>query len=343
MKAITQRTYGSPDALTLSDRERPEVGARDVLVEVHASAVTHADRRLRSGDFPGIAWLPGRLVMGLTGPRKAVPGTTFAGRVVAVGPAATGFAVGDDVFGSVLSGAHAELMAIAEQGPIAPMPKGLTYQEAAALPYGAVTALYFLRDLGKLERGQRVCVLGASGGVGRFAVQLAKHLGAEVTAVCSRKNHDLVRSLGADHVVDYEREDFRDTARHYDVVLDTLGVSRFDRCRRALTPTGRYLTLIVSARGLAQMLRTAIVGGQRALMGVAAMRRQHLDDVRELVEVGAISPLIDRVFPLERIAEAHARLESGRAQGTIVVSPAHAGRAVTDVGAAPLASCRASA
>jgi len=343
MKAITQRTYGTPDALTFGERERPGVGAHDVLVEVHASAVTQADRRLRAGDYPGIAWLPGRLVMGLTGPRKAIPGTAFAGRVVAVGPAVSRFAVGDDVFGSVLHGAYAELVAVPETGGIAPMPKGLTFEEAAALPYGAVTARYFLRDLGKLERGQRVCILGASGGVGRFAVQLAKHLGAEVTAVCSRRNHDLVRSLGADHVVDYEREDFRETERRYDIVLDTLGVSRFDRCRRALSPTGRFLTLIVSARGLVQMLRTAIFGGQRALMGVAAVRRQHLDNVRELVETGAMRPLIDRVFPLERIADAHARLESGRTQGVVVVRPAGARAALNDAGAARLASCRASA
>lgn len=343
MKAITQRTYGTPDVLTFDDQAHPRLGAHDVLVEVHASAITHADRRLRAGDFPGIAWLPGRIAMGFAGPRKAIPGTNFAGRVVAVGPEVSRFAVGADVFGGVLHGAHAELMAISEAGAIAPMPSGLSYEQAAALPYGAVTALHFLRDLGKLERGQRVCILGASGGVGRFAVQIARHLGAEVTAVCSARNHDLVRSLGADHVVDYERQDFRDTDRPYDVVLDTLGTSRFDRCRRALTPTGRYLSLVVSARGLLQMIRTALFGGQRALIGVAPVRRHKLDDVRAMIELGAITPLVDRVYSLERIADAHARLESGRAQGAVIVSPARGPAELSAAGAARLASCRASA
>jgi NADPH:quinone reductase-like Zn-dependent oxidoreductase len=322
MQAIIQTTYGSPDVLSLADVALPAVGDHGVLVTVHASAVTQGDRRLRAGDFPGISWLPGRLGLGLTGPRRPTPGTVFAGRVAAVGRAVTRFAVGDDVFGSAMRGAHAEHLVVPEGGAVARMPAGIGYPEAATLPYGSLTALVFLRDLAAVAPGQRVCIVGASGGVGHHAVQLASHFGAEVTAVCSARNHDFVRSLGADHVVDYRTTDFWRAGVRYDVILDTIGATGFLRSRRALTPRGRYLSLILTAGLLLQMLGTALVRGRRAVGGVALGSPQHMDDLRALVEAGATRPLIDSSFPLARIADAHARVESAQAQGTVVVDVA---------------------
>lgn len=323
MQAVVQDRFGSPTALTLAEVTPPRVGDLDVLVDVHASAVTHADRRIRAGDFPGIVRIPAHLAMGVTGPRNR-PGTMFAGRVVEVGSAVTRFQVGDDVFGSALEegGAYAERIAVPEDRRIARMPTGLRYAEAAALPYGAVTALIFLRDLADVHPGEKVAILGASGGVGAFAVQIARHLGAEVTAVCGAQDADLARSLGAHHVVDYRTEDFR-TGR-YDVILDTLGASSFGASRPALTPTGRYLCLVASARLLFDVLVTALVGGQRVFTSTSPGTSQHLEDVREMVERGALQPVVGREFPLARVAEAHAHHEAGRTRGTVVLTVAEA-------------------
>ncbi|MCB9749104.1 MAG: NAD(P)-dependent alcohol dehydrogenase [Myxococcales bacterium] len=316
MKAATQDTYGSPDTLRIVEVAAPEPGEREILVQIHASDVTQGDRRLRSGDFPGISWLPGRLMMGFFGPKHR-PGTMFAGRVVAVGRGVTRFSVGDDVFGSVDHGAHAELVAMAEDGSVAAMPDGLSYREAAAIPYGAGTAIVFLRDLAKLQAGEHVLILGATGGVGRYAVQLAKALGAEVTAVCSAPNHALARSLGADHVIDYQREDYRASGRRYDVVFDTIGASRFER--RVLTETGRYLSLIVTARLLVQMLITSRGRGRKAIAGVAFGSQALTEDVRELAQRGALRPVLDRTFPFAQLAEAHRHVETGRPAGSVIV------------------------
>lgn len=319
MLAVVQHRYGPPTALSLAQIEPPHVGDHDVLVEVRASAVTHADRRIRAGDFPGIARIPAHLAVGLTGPRSR-PGTMFAGRVVQIGAAVTRFRVGDDVFGSALEegGAYAQRIAVPEDRRIARMPAGLRYEEAAALPYGAVTALIFLRDLARVQPGEKVAILGASGGVGAIAVQVACHLGAEVTAVCSAQDAELVRSLGARHVVDYRTEDFR--AGRYDVILDTLGASSFGASRRALTPTGRYLCLIASARLVFDLLLTALAGGQRVFTSTSPGTSQHLEDVRELVEQGALRPVLGRAFPLACVAEAHAHHEAGRTGGTVVLT-----------------------
>jgi NADPH:quinone reductase-like Zn-dependent oxidoreductase len=318
MRAIHHTLYGAPHVLALGDAPRPSPRDHEVLVAVHASAVTHGDRRLRAADFPGIGWLPGRLMTGLFRPRRLVPGTTFAGRVVEVGAAVTRFAKGDDVFGLGTHGAYAEYLAVPEGGAIARRPASLDHAEAAALPYGATTALTFLRDLGKVQPGERVAVVGASGGVGRFAVQLARHLGADVTAVCSR-DQDLVAELGAHHVVDYTREDFLAGGRRYDVVFDTSETNQFARCRGSLTATGRYLTVHLSLQSLAQMGMTAVLGGPRSVCGVSVATRENLDDVRRLVEAGALRPVIANRFPLERTADAHTFLEAGRARGGVVI------------------------
>ena len=319
MYAIVQDTYGPPSVLRAAEAPAPALAPGRLLIEVRASVVSQGDRRLRAGDFPGISWLPGRLMMGLTGPRARVRGTMFAGRVAAVGQGVTGLAVGDDVFGSVDSGAYAELLVVAAGGPVAKMPVGLTYESAAALPYGAVTALRFLRDLGGLRPGQRVCVLGATGGVGVAAVQIARHLGAEVTAVCSARHHDLARELGATHVMDYASQDFRQGGP-YDLIFDTVGATRFGACRAALTPTGRYLSLILTANLLLWTLLSRRVGGRRAIGGVAMGRQQDLIDLGALVSAGALRPVVHQVYPLAQVADAHARVEAGGVPGVVALT-----------------------
>ncbi len=317
MRAVTQKTYGAPEVLTIAEVSRPALGECQVLVEVHASAVTQGDRRLRAADFPGFSAIFGRLLIGLRGPRKPIPGSMFAGRVVAVGPGVTRFAVGDDIFGSVMNGAYAEFIAVGENETVAHMPEGVSYADAAAVPYGGLTALAFLRDMAKVRPGERVLIVGASGGVGRYAVQIAKHLGAEVTAVCSR-DHDLMRELGADRVIDYTKEDFTSGEDRWDVIFDT-SEPDFRRRSRALTPTGRYLSLYMTVGLLFRMMLGAIFGGRRAITGVAMGTPQQMENMGELMRQGVVRATIARRFPFESIAGAHAYLEQGRVGGDIVV------------------------
>ncbi len=318
MKAAISPTYGTPDVLSMKEARRPEVGEQDVLVEVRASVVTQGDRRLRAADFPGISWLPGRLMLGLFRPKHPIPGTAFAGRVVAVGEAVTRFAEGEDVFGGCMHGAHAEYLAVPEGSPVALMPRDLDYAEAAALPYGAITALVFLRDIAKVQAAERVLIIGASGGVGRFGVQLAHHLGADVTGVCSR-DHDLVRDLGAGRVIDYTRDDFTRNGERYDVIFDTTSENNFRRSCGSLNARGRYLSLHMSASLLFHMALTAFGGGPRALSGVALGDPEQMEAVRELVEQGVLRPVIAKSFTLEDLAFAHTFLEEGGVRGSVVI------------------------
>jgi NADPH:quinone reductase-like Zn-dependent oxidoreductase len=316
MRAALTTTYGPAEVLEVRDVPRPTPGAHEVLVEVHASPVTAGDQRLRAADFPGIMALFGRLLLGLLRPRRAVQGTNFAGRIVAVGREVTRYAVGDDVFGMTPHGAYAEYLVVPEDGPMARKPARLGYDEAAALPYGAVTALHFVRDLGAVRPGDKVLVLGASGGVGRFAVQIAKHLGAEVTGVCSAGNFELVRGLGADHVLDHRTTDFTRLPERYDVIFDVAGVSTFSRSRSSLSGEGRYLTLFMSIGLVLQMLVTGKRRGPKAKSAIVLGDRNQVEQVRELAERGVLRPVLAQSFPLERIAEAHA----ARAVGTVTVA-----------------------
>ncbi|MEZ4327522.1 MAG: NAD(P)-dependent alcohol dehydrogenase [Polyangiales bacterium] len=320
MRAAITPKYGPPTILELRELPAPALGAQDVLVEVRASIVSEGDRRIRSADFPGMTAVPGRLMMGVFGPRAQVGGTMFAGTVVAMGERVTRYAVGDDVFGSAPHGAYAELLCIPEDGAMARMPAGLTHDEAAAIPYGAGTAHHFLVELAQLQPGERVLVNGATGGVGRFAVQLAKHLGAEVTAVCSRAHHELARELGADHVIDYKTTDFTTHGERYDIIFDIADSTTFGACRASLTPRGRYLTLSVSLRVLLQMGWTRVKGGQRALVSVALGDREHIEQLAALVTEGAFHPVIAKRFPLEDIVAAHQAAESGSHAGAVLVS-----------------------
>jgi NADPH:quinone reductase-like Zn-dependent oxidoreductase len=322
MRAAVTPSYGPPSVLVTRDVRRPSARDDEVVIEVRATTVTAGDIRLRAADFPSISALPGRLMMGVLRPKNPVQGTMFAGRVVEVGGAVTRYAIGDDVFGSTGHGAYAEYLSMRQGGTMAKMPAKMAYHEAAAVPYGGVTALRFLRDVGSVRRGDKVLVVGAAGGVGCFAVQVAKHLGAEVTAVCSRRSFELVRGLGADHVVDYATEAWTESGQRYDVIFDTAGVTSFGSCRSSLTRDGRYMTLILSVGLLLQVALTAIFGGRRAKFAVAFGDHRDMDHLRELVERGVVRPVIAQRFPLERIAEAHAAAETRPVHGSVVVTSA---------------------
>ncbi|MEZ4237722.1 MAG: NAD(P)-dependent alcohol dehydrogenase [Myxococcota bacterium] len=326
MKAIVQHQYGSPDVLHVAERPVPTPGPGEILVRVHATSISEGDRRLREADFPGwFMTLVGRLMFGLTGPRDPVRGGNFAGRVAALGPDVTAFSVGQDVYGAADRSA-AEYVVVKASGAVAPIPPGVDFAEAAALPYGLLTAHTFLRDAGGIEPGQRVLVLGASGGVGRFVVQLAKRAGAHVTGVAGPSRADLMRTLGADVYLDYTREDYRQRGERYDLVFDTTLAVRFRDVRPVLAPTGRFLTLGMTLDSVGAMLFNGLRGGQRVFTGVAVPSRAALDEVRDAVAAGATRPVLAARYPVEQVVEAH-RHHDRRLGGTVVVELGEPGAA----------------
>jgi NADPH:quinone reductase-like Zn-dependent oxidoreductase len=340
MKAIVQRSYGGPDTLEFGEIDRPIPGPNEILVRVHAASVHVGDWVLMTGS-PFLM----RLATGLRRPKKAVPGTDVAGTVEAVGSGVTQHRPGDVVFGWG-GGAFAEYVS-APEGQFIAKPPSLTFEQAAAVGLSATTALQLLRDDAKVQPGQKVLINGASGGVGTFAVQIAKALGAEVTGVTSTRNIDLVRSIGADHVVDYTREDFTAGGARYDLILDNVGNHSMARTRRALIPTG---TLISNGGGhaggkLGRTIRTMLVSMVVPRQAAPSVKTPNHDDLvalKELVEAGKVTPVIDGTIPLARTREAIARVASGHARGTIVVQvlespdPAAAASSVT-LGEAPVA------
>ena len=319
MKAAVCRRYGPPNVVEIADVPRPTLGAKDVLIKTHATTVTAADWRLRSATLPRGFGVLVRLGVGFSGPRDPILGSEIAGEVVAVGASVTRFTTGDRVFAARMGGCHAEYVAIRENA-VAAMPANLSFGEAAALTFGGLTALTFLRDKARIQRGERVLVNGASGAVGSATVQLAKHFKAVVTGVCSAANAELVRSLGADHVIDYATEDFTQGRERYDIIFDAVGNCSFDRCKAVLAPGGRLLLIVGS---LGQMIG-AMVWSSRAdrkvLSGVASVCTANLLFLRTLAESGAFKPVIDRTYPFARIADAHAYVDTGRKRGNVVIA-----------------------
>lgn len=320
MRAIVQNGFGSPDVLATADVERPAIAADEVLVRVRAAGVDRGTWHLMTGE-PYAA----RLAFGLRGPRGRVIGMDVAGTVAAVGANVSRFAVGDDVFG-IGKGSFAEYTA-AKADQLARKPAGLGFEQAAVLAVSGVTALQAVRDAGRLQAGQRVLVTGASGGVGTYAVQLAKAFGADVTGVCGTAKVDLVRSLGADHVIDYTREDFADGSRRYDLIVDLGGRRRPSTLRRSLTPTG---TLVVTGgeplgrwlgmgRPLGAVLLSLFVR-QRLTMFVARQRCADMETLAGLVEAGRVTPCVGATFSLADVPEALRLLESGQARGKIAIT-----------------------
>jgi NADPH:quinone reductase-like Zn-dependent oxidoreductase len=322
MKAAVYTRYGPPDVLEIKDVEKPVPKENEVLVRVHATTVCAADWRLRKAD-PFLV----RFMNGLRSPTKIrILGAEFAGTVESVGKAVTRFREGDQVFGSngFKFGAHAEYVCLREDALLAIKPVNMTFEEAAAVLFGGVSALHFLRKA-KIQAGQKVLIYGASGSVGVFAVQLAKHFGAHVTGVCSTANLDLVKSLGADQVVDYTREDFSKAGRVYDVVFDTVGKSGFSRSLKSLKRGGFYVLVGGSGRLssiLAVILRgiwVSLTGTAKVVSGVAHAAAGDQSFLRELLEAGKLRTVIDRRYSLDEIAEAHRHAEAGHKKGHVVI------------------------
>ncbi len=325
MKAVVYEKYGPPDVLELREVEKPTPKDNELLIRVYATTVTSGDCRMRGSKFPGGYWLFARLMFGLTRPRKKILGFELAGEVEAVGKAVKLFKEGDQVFGGAgfSFGAYAEYICLPEDGVVAIKPADMTYEEAAAVAFGAITSLYFLRDKGKIESGHKVLINGASGSLGTYAVQLAKYFGAEVTGVCSGTNVELVKSLGADKVIDYTEEDFTKSGETYDIVYDTIGNISFSRSKGSLKQNGVHLAAVAGLPQFAPMLWTSMIGSKKLKGGTTDGCAEDLIFLRELIEAGKIKPVIDRVYPLEEIVAAHRYVDQGHKKGHVVITIEH--------------------
>jgi NADPH:quinone reductase-like Zn-dependent oxidoreductase len=327
MKAILHTKYGPPDELQLKEVEKPSPKEDEVLIKVHATTVTSSDCNIRNLTFaPKWSRLPMRLfVFGIFKPRMNRLGIDLAGEIEAVGKDVKRFKMGDQVFGrpDPAFGAHAEYICIPENGVLTIKPANTTWEEAASIPLAGNTALYFIRDLGNIRAGGKVLINGASGGIGTFAVQLAKYYGAEVTGVCSTTNLEMVKSLGADKVIDYTREDFTKSGETYDVIFDAVGKSSFSRCKNSLKQKGLYLTTLPTMAIILQTVWTSMIGGKKVKFGDALGKAENLIFLKELAEVGKIKAVIDRRYPLEQTAEAFRYVEKGHKKGNVVITMEH--------------------
>jgi NADPH:quinone reductase-like Zn-dependent oxidoreductase len=321
MKAMVYKNYGPPSVVALAEVPKPTPSDREVLIRIHATTVTTGDWRARSLHLPAGFGFLGRLVFGVFGPRKPILGTELAGEVEAVGRAVTRFRPGDQVFAftGASYGCHAEYRTMAEDGLIALKPANVSFDEAAALSFGGTNALSFLRDKAGIRRGDSVLIVGASGAVGSAAVQLAKHFGAQVTGVCSTANLDLVRSIGADQVIDYTREDFAKDRDMYDIILDTTGTCPLARCEHALKQGGRLVVVLGSLAQALGLERPSKASGKKVIASVAAVNVDDLRLLARLAATGALKPVIDRSYPLEDAAEAHAYVDTGHKRGSVVL------------------------
>jgi NADPH:quinone reductase-like Zn-dependent oxidoreductase len=325
MKAIVHTKYGPPEALELREIEKPTPGDGEILIKVRAATMTAGDCELRRSDIMPLFWLPLRLYVGLFRPRgNRVLGQEFAGEVEAVGAGVTRFKPGDAVFGGtgLRLGAHAEYVRLPEKGGIALKPPGLSFEQAAAIPVGGQNALHFLRQA-EIQPGRQVLIYGSSGSIGTFAVQLAKHFGADVTAVCSTGKIEMVRSLGADHIIDYTGEDFSQRGPIFDVVFDTVGKSGFARSMRALKDNGAYIQANPSMSDMLRGPWTSRRTDKRVILNAAGDSSENLAYLAGLVEDGTLVTVIDRSYPLEQTVAAHKYVELGHKAGNVIITVAH--------------------
>ena len=314
MKAIVNTEFGPPDVLRLKEAEKPTPKDNEVLIRIYATTVVAEEPGMRSSSG----------LNGFRKPKKPILGQEFAGEIEVIGKDVTRFTKGDKVFGIDWYGAYAEYKCMPEDKALTIKPTNMTYEEAAAVPNGALTALPFLRDKGQIKRGQKVLINGASGSVGTYAVQLAKYYGTEITGVCSAGNFELVKSLGADKVIDYTQDDFTQNGETYDIIFDTVGKRSFSECKNSLTPTGVYLTTIPGVEILL-MLWPIKVDRRRAKFAATGLRSaskkiKDLLFLKELIEEGKLKAAIDRRYPLEQTVEAHRYVEKGHKKGNVVIT-----------------------
>jgi NADPH:quinone reductase-like Zn-dependent oxidoreductase len=332
VKAIVYTEYGSPDVLKLAEVSKPTPKDNEILIKVHAASVKIGDiwaRNIKaispsqfSMSFP--FWVLTRLMFGVNKPKINILGAEFAGEVETAGNKVTLFKKGDQVFGyrGTAFGAYAEFLCMPENGLVALKPVNMTFDEAATVPYGALTALNLLRKA-NIQRGQTILISGASGGIGSYAIQVAKHYGAEVTGVCGTPRVALVKALGASHVIDYTKEDFTQNGKTYDVIFDVLGKSSFSRCQNSLTENGIYLLASFKIPQLWQMLTTTMRGGKKVVCALSSETPADLLYIKKLVEAAEIKTIVDKRFPLEQTTDAHRYMEAGQRVGNVVIVVEH--------------------
>lgn len=321
MKAYVYHRYGGPEVVQLESVPKPMPGRNEILIRIRATTVTAGDWRVRTLTVPRGFGVIARLAIGVRGPRQTILGTELAGLVEDVGKDVTRFRVGNAVlaFPGGKMGSHAEYRVIAEDGPVALKPERLSFEEAASLPFGASTAMHFLGKA-DLRRGERILVIGASGGVGIALVQLAKHMKARVTAVTSTRNVELVRSMGADDVIDYTREELTRTGATYDVIADTVGETHLASCSHLLDGRGRFLAIAGGMHDMLDAMRTMRSKGKRVIAGPADERPEYVSRIAQLAESGELRPVIDRQFDFSQMREAHAHVDTKRKRGSVVVT-----------------------
>jgi NADPH:quinone reductase-like Zn-dependent oxidoreductase len=325
MKAIVITAYGSPEVLQMKEIEKPFPKENEVLIRIHATAVVATDPQFRKGD-PFLA----RIFTGLLRPTRPIPGDVLAGEIEMVGKDVTLFKKGDPVYSAcaMTQGGQAEYICLPQDGPLALKPSNMSYEQAVGVCDGGLGALNFLRDAGNIQTGQRVLINGASGSVGTYAIQLAKYFGAHVTAVCSTANVELVKSLGADQVIDYTKEDFTKASNIYDLIFDAVGKSSFSKCRNALTQNGVYVSTVPSLDFAFHLLSKSKRSGKRAAFVAPGLRSsaeksKDLAFLKELIEAGKIRSVIDRRYRLDQIVDAHRYVETGHKQGNVVITITH--------------------
>jgi NADPH:quinone reductase-like Zn-dependent oxidoreductase len=328
MKAVMYTEYGTPEVLQMHEVIKPAPKESELLIRVHAVSVGIGDvwarnfKAITPGKFsmPGVFWLPARMYFGFSKPKVNILGAEFSGQVESVGKNVKLFKPGDAVFGyrGQSMGANAEYLCVLENSLVAIKPANMTYDEAAVVPYGALTALNLLRSV-NIQPGQKVLINGASGGIGSAAVQLAKYYGAEVTGVCGTPGMELVKSLGADHVIDYTKEDFTKNGQTYDLIFDIMNKSSFAQCENSLNENGRYLLASFKMKQVFQMLWTSIFGKKKVICALSGETLKDLLFIRELVEAGHIKSIIDKRYSLEQAADAHRHIETGHARGKVVI------------------------
>jgi len=329
MKAIVYTKYGPPEVLQVKEIEKPVPKDNEILVKVHATTVNYGDitarnfKNIASREFnmPMPLWLPSRIMFGFSTPKKKILGSEFAGEVEAVGKKVKRFKPGDPVFGyrGQNMGAYAEYLCTPENGSVAIKPANMSYEEAAAVPYGALMALNLLRKV-NIQRGQKVLINGASGGIGSAAVQLVRYYGAEVTGVCSTPRLEFVKSLGANKVLDYTKEDFTQNGETYDLIFDILGRSSFSRCKSSLNQNGRYL---LASFKMGKLFQMQIFDNKKVICALAQEKPGDLIFIKELIEAGKIKSVIDKTFPMDQAAEAHRCVEAGHKKGHVVIKMAY--------------------